>query len=100
MQTAVSTKEIEAIVSDVLADDFNKAKIVHISVRKDFDASGDEILWIEVVYDGAYTDIDPKKIGGAVRRVRPRLSAVGETAFPLFSFISKRDLNAGRFAAA
>jgi hypothetical protein len=52
-------------------------------------------LRIDVIFEGRPKDIDIKKLSGVVRHVRPRLTDIGEEAFPLFSFISKGDAGAG-----
>jgi hypothetical protein len=92
---------IAKIVSETLAADFRKAKIIDVRVREDRDFDGAEILRVDVLFEGSPADLDAGKLSGAVRNVRPRLvSEAGETAFPLFSFISKSDLGAERFEPA
>jgi hypothetical protein len=55
---------------------------------------------VYVVYEKAPKHADIRRLLGAVRRVRPKLTEVGETAFPLFSFISRDDVGAGKFEPA
>jgi hypothetical protein len=93
--------------------DFAKiAKIVRTMVTKDFklkvldvrvfeaETTDDTVLHIDVIFDGTPEDVDARKLSGAVRHVRPKLNAIGGTAFPVFSFISKSDIGASKFAAA
>lgn len=93
--------KIARIIGETLASDFRKARIIDVRVREDRDFDGAEILRVDVLYEGNPSDLDSAKLSGAVRNVRPRLvNEVGETAFPLFSFISKSDLGAERFEPA
>lgn len=93
-------KKIAKIVEKTLAADFDKVKILEVTVREELDADGDEILRVYVIFKGAPKDIDTRKLSAAVRNVRPKLSEIGESAFPLFSFIAKSDVGAGKFEPA
>ena len=90
------TRKIAKVIRETLAADFDRTKISDVSVRKGEDADGDELLRIEVVFEGTVEDVDASKILGAVRQVRPKLIELGENAFPLFSFIAQGDISAGR----
>ena len=83
--------DIKRVVKDTLSADFESVRILDVSVHSDLDTDGDEILRIEVLFDGKPKDIDARKVAGAVRQLRPRLSEISE-AFPLLSFISRSDL--------
>jgi hypothetical protein len=98
MHSNVSISEIEEVVADTLRDDFDNIKILNVKVFRDEDSDGDEILRIDVVFEGSRKDA--RTLAGAVRHVRPKLSAIGEKAFPLFSFISERDAGAGMLEPA
>jgi len=100
MRAKSDIKKIAGIVRETLSADFGNAKIIDVKVHEDTDYDGEEILRIDVVFEGDRKDVDAKKISGAVRQVRPKLSALGEKAFPLFSFISRGDSDAGRLAPA
>ncbi|HET7413546.1 MAG TPA: hypothetical protein VFJ18_12890 [Pararhizobium sp.] len=93
-------RQIAEIVSDTLRADFDKARILDVRVFSDEDSDGDDVLRIEVVFEGAQKDVDARKLSGAIRHVRPKLSHIGEEAFPLFSFISKGDAGARNFEPA
>ena len=94
-------KKIADVVRDVLAADFEAAKILDVRVREDVDFDGSEILRVDVLFEGTPKDLDARKVSGTVRSVRPKLmQEAGERAFPLFSFISKGDVGAERFEAA
>lgn len=93
-------KNIAKIVKDVLASDFENIKIVEVRVRDDLDTDGEEVLRVDVLFEGAPKDLKAGSLVGAVRRVRPRLIEAKERAFPVFSFISNKELSAGAFEAA
>lgn len=91
-QLALITKAIEA----TLASDFKNVKVLRVTVDRDVDFDGDQILNIEVVFEGKPHQVDARVISSAVRHVRPHLEKLGEKAFPLMSFVSRSD--AGKLA--
>ena len=91
--------EIKRLISATLQVDFEDVRILEVRVRDDVDSDGDDILIIDVVFEGQPKDLDARKLSGAVRRVRPGLFELGEEAFPLFSFVSKTDADKS-FASA
>jgi len=93
-------KRIERIVRDALTRDFDNVEILSIGILEDEDTDGEDVLRIDVIFQGASKDVDAKKLSGAVRHVRPKLRAIGEKAFPLFSFISNKDLGSKKLASA
>jgi hypothetical protein len=92
--------KIEEIVRDTLAADFEKIHVSDVQVREEVGWDGDDLLHVYVVYEKAPKHADIRRLLGAVRRVRPKLTEVGETAFPLFSFISRDEVGAGKFEPA
>jgi hypothetical protein len=82
-------KKIAEVVKDTVSATFDKVKILRVTVLSD--ADDDDVLNIEVVFDGTPKDLDARQVTGIVRHVRPKLTAIGEAAFPLMSFISKDD---------
>lgn len=84
-------KQISDMVANTLKADFKDVKILRVVVDRDVDFDGDQVLNISVVFEGMPRDIDARVVSGAVRHVRPQLRELGEKAFPLMSFISRRD---------
>lgn len=84
-------EKISSLVADTLKSDFKSVKILRVIVDRDVDFDGDQVLNISVVFEGTPRDIDARTISSAVRHVRPALKALGEKAFPLMSFVSRRD---------
>ena len=93
-------EKIEEIVRDTLAADFEKIHVSDVQVREEVGWDGDDILHVYVIFEGAPKHSEIRKLSGVVRHVRPKLTEVGEKAFPLFSFISKDDVGAGKFEPA
>jgi hypothetical protein len=91
--------KIAKIVRATLAKDF-KLKVLDVRVSEGEETTDDTMLHIDVIFDGTPKDVDARKLSGAVRHIRPKLNAIGEKAFPVFSFISKGDIGAGKFEAA
>ncbi|MGH6893418.1 MAG: hypothetical protein ACREEP_14300 [Dongiaceae bacterium] len=92
--------KIVEIVKKTLAADFAKMKILDVKIREELDSDGEDLLRVYVIFEGAPKDVDVRKLSGAVRHLRPKLSEMGETAFPLFSFISRGDVGAEKFEPA
>jgi hypothetical protein len=93
-------EKIAKIVKEALASDFQNIKIIEVRVRDDLDSDGDEVLRVDVIFEGARKDVDVARLTGAIRHVRPKLYEVDEKAFPVISFISKKDAGASEFVAA
>lgn len=93
-------KKIAKVVRETLAADFEKVKIIDVRIHDELDSDGDAVLRVDVIFEGTPKDVDAQKLSGAVRHIRPKLNAIGEMAFPLFSFISKGDWGEGRFKSA
>lgn len=93
-------KKIAKVVKETLAVDFENVRIIDVRVQDEQDSDGDAVLRVEVVFEGTRKDMDVRKLAGIVRHVRPKLSEIGENAFPVFSFISKGDWGAGRLKSA
>lgn len=90
-------EKIASLVKETLAETFDSVTIIR--VRASADPENEDVLNIEVVFEGRSKDLDSRKVAGAVRHVRPKLSEqLDEWAFPLLSFISKGD--AGNFELA
>lgn len=92
--------KVRKVVFETVASDFGKARILDIRVTPYVDFDESESLRVEVLYDGRPRDLDVNKRLSMVHRIRPRLEAIGETRFPIFSYISKSDLKATKFEAA
>lgn len=94
MDEFAQIKLIQQAISETLSADFDNVKILDVTVIRDIDFDGDEILKVDIVFEGTPRDIDARTVSGAVRRVRPKLRDLGEMAFPLLSFISRGDAGA------
>ena len=82
---------IKKAVKETLAGHFDSIRILKIDVKKDVDADGDDLLRIDVIFEGSPKDLDAAKLSGTARLLRPKLSQIHESALPLLSFISKAD---------
>jgi len=82
---------IKRIVTETLKRDFDRIRILNIEIHEDVDSDGDDVLRIDVIFQGAPQNLNAKKLSGVVRHLRPKLDEIHESAFPLLSFISKAD---------
>jgi hypothetical protein len=103
MMTAKAQEHLTAIaevVRTTLSETFRSVRIVNVQVQVEKDSDGGDMLRIFVVLDGRPKDVDARELLGAVRYVRPKLSEIGEEAFPLFSFVSKGEFRDSRVGSA
>ena len=100
MKAEHKLKEIEGIIWSVLRSRLDGVKIVSISIRPDVDQYGDDIFWIDIIFDTTGKRLDPRVTSTLVRRLRPRLASIGEHAFPIVSFISESDIRENRSETA
>lgn len=75
----------------ILSKDFEGVKLIKVNLTPDVDFDGDEILRVEVVFDGAPKDLNPGLLTRAIRSVRPKLADFDMFAFPSMSFVSAKD---------
>ena len=94
MQEVDQQELIRKIVLETISGHFDNIRILKIDLVKDVDSDGDKILRINVVFGGSPKDLDVSKLTGTVRRLRPKLDEIHESALPLLSFISKADYEA------
>lgn len=83
---------VRKIILAHLAERFEGVRIMAVNLRHATDADGDDILAINVVFDGKSNQLDPTKTSSVVRHVRPAIEVLGEHAFPVFSFIARSEL--------
>ena len=89
-------KKIREIVKKDLSKHFDRVKIFKIEVQEDVGVDEEEILRINVIFDGEPKSLNAQELVGTVRRLRPKLDKIEESAFPLLSFISKSEYNTAR----
>jgi hypothetical protein len=97
--SAKQAERIEAAVAAVLSRDFEHIRIIDVNVSPDSDRDGNDLLRIEVVFEGKLKGRDVKHAAGAVRRLRPTLEKF-DGLFPLVSFVSKLDYERGNAKVA
>jgi hypothetical protein len=87
--------KVADIVTEVLGRDFEKIRILKVNVTPDHDPDGNDILGIQIVFEGTLKGADVRHAAGAVRRLRPALEEIDVNLFPLVSFVSKLDYERG-----
>lgn len=80
------------VVKSVLKSRFRNINILSIDITPDVDEDGDQVLIVRVVFDAEEKRLDISETSGLVRRILPKMKAVGETRFPIFSFIAKSEM--------
>lgn len=102
MRDEYALNKISEMISEIFKSDFHSIEIVDVKVHSDVDFDGDDILRIEVIFDGLPKNMDTSILSSAVRHIRPKLAEMNEMAFPLLSFISSNEIrsNGGGLAPA
>ena len=83
--------KFDDVVKRVVQEQLAPAQIVELTVEEAEDADGDPILRIKVVYEVAEDRLDPEKVLGLVRHLRPPLDKLGTDRFPVLSFITSKE---------
>jgi hypothetical protein len=91
---------VKQAVNETFSRLFSHVRVTDVRVREDTDFDGDDILRIDVIYEGTYKDLDAKKLAGFTGHLQPRLQEIHEPALPLLSFISRADFNRNKRASA
>jgi hypothetical protein len=91
---------LEEVILETVKERFSDAMIESISIDPDKDSDGDAILRITIIFDSDIEKLESAKLTGLVRHVRPKLAAQKEDRFPIFRFVSKRENDRLKHAAA
>lgn len=91
---------LEAAVRDVLDARFPDSTFSDLRLRLDRDDDGEELVFIDVIMAGKGGSLDPHRTAGLARHLIARFESIGETAFPVVSFIAESDLGRSRTEAA
>lgn len=97
---AKAKKSLDDAIAEVVKARLDASVIDHIEVEADDDSDGEPILRITVVFSKGIESLDSHRLAGLARYVRPELAEQGNTRFPIFRFISKRDFERQNRAAA
>jgi len=89
--TGFDADKVASAVADTLGPDFENIKILQVNVSPGTDPDGNDLLRIEIVFDGTLKRADARHMATAVRRLRPALEEIDVDLFPLLSFVSKLD---------
>lgn len=89
----MTTDKLEALILKFLEEEFDVLSIVGVDVREDLDPDNQRMLLVDVIFEGERKKVDPRKLAGLVRKIRPALLEQDETAFPVFSFIAHHELS-------
>ena len=81
-------KDLEGHFRDLFAFD---PIVVHQAVDEYGDGDGEVHLRILIIFDGDQDRLDPGWTVGLIRRIRPKLIAVGVEEFPVPSFIKRAE---------
>lgn len=87
--------KVAETVANTLGPGFENIKILTVNVSPGTDPDGNNLLRIEIVFDGTLKRADARHMASAVRRLRPALEEIDIDLFPLLSFVSKLDYESG-----
>lgn len=81
---------IETTISAVLSELMKDAQIMSVRAEHDLDSDGDDVLSVTVVIEST-SKLDASHLSSIVRHMRPKLDEVGESSFPMMSFVTQSD---------
>jgi hypothetical protein len=96
-KSKLDTDKVAGAIARTLQSDFDGVEIVDVHVAEHVDQYGDDMLRIEVVFDG---NLNGDDMARAHDRLFHVLKQVGSDLFPLPYFVSKSDYNRGRKRSA
>ncbi len=82
-----ATEGVAGVVRKILKEQLDGLRLVSVEVGEGYDAGGDPVLDVVVVYDPEGPDPDISKVVSFVRHLRPALSEIGEERFPVMSYV-------------
>jgi ribosomal protein S3AE len=85
--------EVRDIVANMVTERFPDATILSIETTGDVDTDDDEIMKVKVVFATETERLDARATSSFLRYLRPKLSEVGVSTFPVMSFLSGNDTN-------
>ena len=83
--------EVRKIISDTVKAQLGREHVDSVMVKEDQDLDGDLVLRVTVVLKGDRNELDPSRLSGLLRHLRPALSKGGEGRFPVMSFVGVED---------
>lgn len=83
--------QLHDLVEEIVKGRFDAIKIVRVDVEEGRDHDGDDVLFVTVVFDGDAKDMKADRMAGLARHLRSGLAKIGETRFPLTSYLSATD---------
>ena len=86
------TESIKEAIESVVKTRFEEGQIVSVSVQPDVDADGEDILRVRIVFNANRPTLDAELASSLIRHLRLKIEEIGETAFPIMSFVSKADI--------
>lgn len=81
------TEGVAEVVQKILMEPFDDPHPISVQVGESYDAGGDPVLDIVVVYESDDRELDISKVVSFVRQQRPALSEIGEERFPMMSYV-------------
>jgi len=85
---------IGKVLKNGLTSEFELPDIVDVAFREGRDSDDIRILLVDVVFAEQPSPSAAQSLTAAVRKLRPLLLANNEDAFPVFSFVTHRELSA------
>jgi hypothetical protein len=89
---------VKKAVVDAVTRTLYAVQILEVKMSEDVGPEGEDVLRIDVIFEGDPSKIDPRAVSGMIRTLRPVLDKADEPAFPLVSLISKADWRGERRA--
>lgn len=90
----VGEDKILETVASLVRERFPNAEIIDVKITEDTDYEDDVVLCVQVVFEAEGDRLDAGATSSLLRYLRPKLSDIGVAAFPVMSFVSRKDVGA------
>lgn len=87
----LDNEALTELVGTVVRRQFSDAVIHGVAVKPGVDHDGDAILRVTVVVAPGIKMLDPDKMLGLVRHLRPELAEAGIEDFPIVNYVAQAD---------
>src|SRR5687767_4644468 len=83
-------REIKDLIAEVAREQFPNADVQAVHVKEDWDADGDPIYRVAIVFKSAH-GLERLKTSSFVRHLAPRFEEQQDDHFPVVSFMTEAD---------
>lgn len=86
----MSHRDPKSIISDGLRRGLDHLGITNVEIKRDKEYDGLPVFLVRVTFEAGVDDVVGAKVNKVTNEITNELVRIGEQAFPIFSFISRK----------